>query len=46
MAMRARVIAPGLLHYIVQRGGNRNAVFVELDSNLDNAVTAGVLMTH
>lgn len=29
MPMRARVIVPGMPHHIVQRGQNRNAVFVE-----------------
>lgn len=30
MPRRARVIVPGMPHHIVQRGHNRNAVFVEL----------------
>ena len=29
MPRRARVIVPGMPHHIVQRGHNRNAVFVE-----------------
>ena len=31
MPRRARVIVPGMPHHIVQRGHNRNVVFVEDD---------------